>query len=184
MHQLRNGNAITANPHCSYARLRQDLISYIGEAHGVRSPRVDVHRSLSTDGLHQRLLRCGHLAKVDRNKFELNWNGARVVGWRTSGIAAYPCKRRDPSQCHQSPPACSAVRLRTTTIKANRRYDPGEATSPRNPRSAHSIVSSPCMRSARRKAIVATLATSSFLTFNSTHRSQSSGRIAPGNMGR
>ena len=58
--------------------LRQDLINYVGEAHRVWSPRVDVHRSLSADGLHERLLRRGDVAVVDRDEFDLNLDIARA----------------------------------------------------------------------------------------------------------
>ena len=42
---------------------------------------------MSADSLHERLLGRGDLAVVDRDEFELNLDGARVVGWRTGGIA-------------------------------------------------------------------------------------------------
>src|ERR1700739_2865359 len=76
-----------AKPSLSLRALRQDIINYVGEAHRVWSPRVDIHRSLSADGLHERLLRRGDVAVVDRDEFDLDLDIARVVGWRTGRIA-------------------------------------------------------------------------------------------------
>ena len=69
------------------ARLFHSVFGYIGEARGVRSPRVDVYRSLSADGLDERLLGRRDLAVVDRDELELNLDSARVVVWRARGIA-------------------------------------------------------------------------------------------------
>ena len=66
--------------------LGQNLVRNVRKAHGVRSPGVDVHRSLSTDALHQDLLSCGHIVVVDGDQLDRDMDGARVVVRRTRGI--------------------------------------------------------------------------------------------------